>query len=651
MSDTESDGENAHNKRQAQSPAEGSEDDVKRRNVLSKVDLGNLTSDQAKDKVEVAISDQQLPPKSDSPKGTIKPATVDELAVKVDSLTVKMDKVLEYLVTQKEKSDAQDQLNNAKLKLLESSHNQMIDKIGHIDLDMVSCLAKTSQNTIDIEGNVASINALETQVRMLKAADCDKEIKLKDMEKKMDKMQKVISEAKGSILDLGMEVRDRRVMICGIRESPHEDLIGVALDELNKLMKSVVTQKKSDATDSPKETDQQGRGSTRLPRRPQFRLLVLADIDNAYRLGVPLKGKNKKPRNISVSFTAGYIKGMILAAKSSSKVKTKGIYINEDLRPEARALRADLKLLAVGAKSLGHETKISGNKLTIGTERYSPEELPAIDKDIIDASKQELILEDGIAFKGCKSIFSNFFPAPLMIDDVEYANVEQYYQFRKATEKGDHHLARKIMLKDDPQYCKTAGKRVETTDEWRAIRLRELYKGIYAKFDQNGPLKQALLATAGQNLYEATTDLFFGCGITLDSDKWKTGDWQGVNVCGKLLMKIRNEFLEEATLGQSSNNTLMDIMNSPMSASAISDEAKDEEWPLLDTSSTSRMSYKEAVAGVSSAATGDSSTVLPVLIESTPQITEKQDVTVGGTAKKSQLKGKKTGAVPQSFPL
>lgn len=52
----------------------------------------------------------------------------------------------------------------------------------------------------------------------------------------------------------------------------------------------------------------------------------------------------------------------------------KGFYIGEDLRPEARAHRSNLKQIAAGAKSLGMETKITGNKLKIGTEVYSPEE-------------------------------------------------------------------------------------------------------------------------------------------------------------------------------------------------------------------------------------------------------------------------------------
>lgn len=612
VSENEIDIENGRKKREAQSPAEGCEDDVKRRNVLSKVDFGILVNAQNNDQTSAENPDppEQLPPKSDTHAKSTDFSTAD-LTEKVDSLTMKMDKVLEYLVTQKERTDASDRLNNAKLKLLESSHIQMIDKFGHINLNLASCFAKTSQNAISIEGNVASIKAFETQVRLLKAADCDKEAKLKDMENKMNKMQKLITETKGSVLDLGMKICDRRLIICGIRESPEEDLLGVALGELNKLLKGLVKQQNSES--APNDAGQESDDPPKPTRRPQFRLLVLTDIDSAYRVGKPPKGKIKTPRNISISFTTGHIRSMILAAKSS-KSKPKGMYINEDLRPDARTLRADLKQLAAGAKSLGHDTKISGNRLAIGTQRYSLEELPAIDKKIVDASKQELLLEKGIAFKGPKSIFSNFFPAPLVIDDTEFANVEQYHQFTKATQNVDDHLARKIMLKDDPHYCKLIGKRVETTDEWRAMRICKLYEGIYAKFDHNGPLKQALLDTVGQDLYEATTDLFFGCGITLDSDQWKTVEWLGKNVCGKLLVKVRNEFLDEATLGQSSNDTLMDIINSPVSASPTA-SAKDEEWPSLNETSSTHCSYKDAVAG-------DPPLTQPVLIKSTPQITE-----------------------------
>lgn len=55
----------------------------------------------------------------------------------------------------------------------------------------------------------------------------------------------------------------------------------------------------------------------------------------------------------------------------------------------------------------------------------------------------------------------------------------------------------------------------------------------------------------GLDLYEATTDLFYACGIDLDSPKWLTGEWPGQNVMGQVLMKVRGDLLSEESLTDS----------------------------------------------------------------------------------------------------
>lgn len=57
--------------------------------------------------------------------------------------------------------------------------------------------------------------------------------------------------------------------------------------------------------------------------------------------------------------------------------------------------------------------------------------------------------------------------------------------------------ATKIMSKVNPWYIKVIGDRVETTEEWDKKRMETLYRGIFAKFDQNSPLKRSLLETVG----------------------------------------------------------------------------------------------------------------------------------------------------------
>lgn len=288
-------------------------------------------------------------------------------------------------------------------------------------------------------------------------------------------------------------------------------------------------------------------------------------------------------------------------------------YLNEDLTQEGKDHRTTLKVIAEGGKSLGHDTKITGNRIIIDSETYQPDEIGAVSPTIMHAAKRERMLENGIAFRGDRSIFSNFFPCPITIDDMEYSSVEQFFQQQKALQCDDLKQARKIMNRSNPWYIKIAGSRVELKDVWKKNRLRVLYQGIFAKFEQNIPLRQALLNTVGLNLYEATTDLFYACGINLDSPKWITEDWPGQNATGKILMKVRNEFLAEESLTDSvTDNTLLNLTSdlgivesehdvslhdslgvTPMETRVQGEDSKPEtqddnsEWPTLPQVSTS----------------------------------------------------------------
>lgn len=110
-------------------------------------------------------------------------------------------------------------------------------------------------------------------------------------------------------------------------------------------------------------------------------------------------------------------------------------------------------------------------------------------------------------------------------------------------------------------------------------------------------------------MYEATTDLFYACGIDLDSPKWATGDWPGQNVTGKVLMKVRRELLEEDTLGNSADdNTLMNL------SSSSTEETDSCNWPELEKSN----SFTEAVK---SHKISEKKGGLPKLNKSVPQFT------------------------------
>lgn len=539
MSLTQSD----RQKRPASNPlSEGEEaDDLSsRRARMKRINLTHLTEDQDLPPVFDEVCED---PKDQTATVGAEEGNTTKAPVTLESLSGKIDQILGYLVTNKNELSAINKRHEGRLHTLEIAHNEVVDKFDQVTADISNNAAQIARNSTNIESNETCIETLKTQLRICKATNEDFINKFKDMDMELKKLKVDTVENKRCILDMGLDVRERRLSLSGVMEKEGEDPIMVALTAVNQIL-----------THALKETNSDRKSTT---ARPRFRVLKLVDIDNVYRLGKP---KRKGSRPLIISFSFSHIRQMVLTAKYYMKNLALKYYLNEDLTQEARDHRANLKVIAEGGKSLGHDTKITGNKIIIDSETYQPDEIGAVSPTIIQAAKRERLLENAIAFRGDRSIFSNFFPSPITIDDVDYTSVEQYFQHEKALQCGDLKQARKIMNKSNPWYIKIAGSRVELNDAWKKNRLKTLYQGIFAKFEQNIPLRQALLNTVGLNLYEATTDLFYACGIDLDSPKWVTGDWPGQNVTGKILMKVRGEFLAEESLSEStSDNTLMNL--------------------------------------------------------------------------------------------
>lgn len=154
---------------------------------------------------------------------------------------------------------------------------------------------------------------------------------------------------------------------------------------------------------------------------------------------------------------------------------------------------------------------------------------------------------------------------PFEIDGSRYNCVEQYYQYTKAMTHNKLSRAEEILNCSDPRRIKELGDGIEDNHDWLAIRVPTLYAGTSAKFQQNPDLAIALISTGTQQLCEATTDMFFGCGVGLQSSKWSNMDWPGANVAGRIVMKVRSELsgMNSSEVGVSPQGDLSDITGLP----------------------------------------------------------------------------------------
>lgn len=577
----------AASKRGAQSPIMGDDQQAKRRNILdnppSLVTLDEI-SDSSQSDAELDLPLKLLEDK-EKPTASL---SVDE---KVDTLIGRMDRFLECFTIMSKKTAKKDKKTDKKFKSLESAHNDLVSKVVDSTTATDTRLAELEERLAlseDVNKNLSDkLTALET--------NHDRQIALqhKVNAESSEKMVSLVLNqgfTDRNVLDLASEVKERKIIISRVQDVAKEDITTTALECINKVINAAITGLESDAS------------------LDGLRILMPTAIDNVFRIGKPRGNKSK--RNISVTFIRKVDKDMVLkacsATKNSEEIK---FFISDDLTPDGRALKAQLKRISTVAKSKGMDTKLSGNKVTVNSRSYASNELKLIPGSISEDLKQEKNVKGGIVYRGDMSIYSNFFPSPLNIDGENYVHVEQFYQYTKATHHGDTKTAERILQLANPWRIKVLGDNIPPNEKWNAKRMKTLYEGVSAKFRQNWPLQDELLKSKDLKLYEATTDPYFGCGIGFDSQRWNTMDWSGDNVAGLVVMKVREELLHELSNSPTGDNTLtqiasgqedeeqMDVGGEGHDTSPLESTLRDDHQPLNTsplTSSTTH-SYTDVV--------------------------------------------------------
>lgn len=157
--------------------------------------------------------------------------------------------------------------------------------------------------------------------------------------------------------------------------------------------------------------------------------------------------------------------------------------------------------------------------------------------------KQYKETETHIYFWG--SEFSNFYPITFKYRGYEFANTEQAFMWEKALHFKDFNTANLILKTTNPQEAKGLGRKVKNFDskEWLKVCEDFMYKVNLEKWLL---MPELLLSTCTKVIVEASpVDTIWGVGLSkedpliLDEKNWK-----GLNLLGKVLMKVRKD-LEE----------------------------------------------------------------------------------------------------------
>ena len=145
-------------------------------------------------------------------------------------------------------------------------------------------------------------------------------------------------------------------------------------------------------------------------------------------------------------------------------------------------------------------------------------------------------------FEGQYAFLSNYYNSPIVYESIEYPTVEHAFQAAKTLDMTKRY---EISRLETPGAAKRAGRTLNLRKDWEDVKFEVMENCLREKF-KDPELLMKLIATKGQFLIEGTT--------------WHDKCWgictcercggNGANNLGKLLMKIRDEyiaFLEDPT--------------------------------------------------------------------------------------------------------
>ena len=136
------------------------------------------------------------------------------------------------------------------------------------------------------------------------------------------------------------------------------------------------------------------------------------------------------------------------------------------------------------------------------------------------------------SFTDDNRFLSNFWLEPKRANK----SVEHFYQAAKAAKPEE--AAEILSGETTPGQAKRLGQKVTLRADWDQIKDDVMEQNVRSKFNLDEDLAAKLLATGDEELIEGNTWDDKVWGAVLDEE---TGEWEGENRLGKLLMRIRGE--------------------------------------------------------------------------------------------------------------
>lgn len=141
-------------------------------------------------------------------------------------------------------------------------------------------------------------------------------------------------------------------------------------------------------------------------------------------------------------------------------------------------------------------------------------------------------------FDGDMFFLSNFYEYEIEYEGIKYPTNEHAFQAAKTLNEAKR---REIAQAKTPGIAKRMGRNVELRKNWETIKERVMLECVREKF-KSGIMRQKLINTMPYTLVEGNT-WHDNCWGDCVCEKCK--NTEGKNLLGKILMRVRNEIIEE----------------------------------------------------------------------------------------------------------
>ena len=176
--------------------------------------------------------------------------------------------------------------------------------------------------------------------------------------------------------------------------------------------------------------------------------------------------------------------------------------------------------------------------------------------------------------------FNPTFEAKYTLDDLEFFNVYQGISYDTAMYLNEHNIANAILKVHNSLDIKNLIKLMTKQDitKTNGYYKKLVVKHNYAKFNQNKLLFKKLIATGNKRLvFTSPFDKLLGIGIVSSNPKSDNStQWQGKNLLGDVLTKVKYDLLKQHIQRKSASNMLNENANKEISIKVVNDSSSSE---------------------------------------------------------------------------